>query len=194
MIHCNTCGHTIETQGAVVTVCPACFVAIEPPPGVRATAGLQGSTTTHVTIRCQRMRNIQIEIPWGEDKIVGREAHGWEALEPLRFVSRRHFRVTFEGAAAYAQDVGSREGTEVGFGRQECRTTKRLLVDGEPIVIGGEVFNVAFTRADAPATTGSRRDSTSARTPVPCGVCGSPFGSGAACASCGSSRSELHGP
>ena len=73
----------------------------------------------------------QLPLADGEN-ILGRD----QEAGPLasESVSRRHARITIDGAAAYIEDLGSKNGT---FLRGRSIDRREKLVDGDTIVLGG---------------------------------------------------------
>jgi pSer/pThr/pTyr-binding forkhead associated (FHA) protein len=109
----------------------------------------------YVTLTRFRLRFLlqEIDLPQG-DTLIGRSASCQVTLDdPL--VSREHARIRIQGSAVAIEDLGSRNGVQVG-GKAILRVAP--LSNGERIRIGTQEFVfLAVQATDEPATRGATR-------------------------------------
>ena len=101
------------------------------------TAGPAETPAGRATARCRLVRGKR-HIPLADgENILGRD----ENNDPLNSnsVSRRHARITVDGANAYIEDLGSKNGT---FLRGRSITRREKLADGDSIALGS--VNLVF--------------------------------------------------
>jgi DNA-binding winged helix-turn-helix (wHTH) protein len=102
---------------------------------VAALSSFPSSTPSGAAGLCWLARGTRrIRLADGEN-ILGRDENGGPLASNR--ISRRHARITVDGADAYLEDLGSKNGTSV---RGRSITRREKLADGDAISLGGVVL------------------------------------------------------
>jgi len=99
-----------------------------------------------------RYQGGAIPLQAGVELVIGRAPDSGLLLEE-ELTSRRHARLLWEGGAPAIEDLGSTNGTFVNGER----VTRRKLVEGDRILVGGNILKLGVSgrAVPAPATTAS---------------------------------------
>jgi len=112
------------------------------------------SPTLRLTYDDERGRRHAVAL--AAELTVGRAAENKLRLR-ARNVSRRHALFTAEGAAAFVEDLGSRNGTFLNGGRLRGR---RRLRSGDVVRVGDDVLHVVEATAEETLDLGARETTT----------------------------------
>jgi len=84
-------------------------------------------------------------LPAGAELVIGRAPESGLLLEE-ELTSRRHARILWEGGAPVIEDLGSTNGTFVNGER----VARRALVEGDRILVGGNILKLGVSGRQAP--------------------------------------------
>jgi DNA-binding winged helix-turn-helix (wHTH) protein len=97
-----------------------------------SSATLKGSPSMGACWLARGTRQIPLA---GGENILGRDENGGPLAS--NSISRRHARITVDGASAYLEDLGSKNGT---FLRGRSVSGRAMLADGDTIKLGAVAF------------------------------------------------------